>query len=79
MTFQEALQILNDRKQIQEDAPDARTGADIVLNAAHFVVIEVSAHCQTDTGGIGDWIEGGSYTGTETPESIAAEWDSNQT
>lgn len=33
--------------------------------------------CNTDTDGLEDWLAGsGGYSGNETPESIAAEWDS---
>jgi len=41
----------------------------------------VEAHCQTDTEGDGgtttlyDWLYEGSYTGDETLESMAREWD----
>ncbi len=31
--------------------------------------------CETDTTGLEDWISSGDYTGNETPESIAVEWD----
>lgn len=76
MTFQEALNILNHRRQIEEEADDPHTGANLVLAAAHLVVTEVAAVAETNTDGLGDWIESGDYTGTETPESIAVEWDS---
>ena len=77
MTFAQALDILNRRSQIQDEAADPRAGATLVLEAAHLVVTEVARVAKTDTSELGDWIEGGSYTGNETPQSIAAEWDSN--
>lgn len=77
MDFQQALDILNRRRQVQEEADDPRAGANLVLNAAHLVVTEVARSCETSTDGLADWIEEGSYTGDETPESIAAEWDNN--
>lgn len=75
MTFQQALDTIINRREVQE-THDAQTGSDLVFNAVHLVVVEVRGLCATDTDGIGDWIENGSYTGAETPQSIAAEWDS---
>jgi hypothetical protein len=78
MTFREALEILSRRHEVQEAATDPRTGANLVLEAAHLVVTEVAALCVTDTDGLDNWIEEGTYTGNETPASIAAEWDAGQ-
>jgi hypothetical protein len=47
-----------------------------VDEARHVVTVEVAEHCTKSTDNLGDWIANGSYTGSETPQSIAAEWDS---
>lgn len=72
MTFQEAIQALAQGRGID---PEPEWDATID-EARHVVAVEVASLCKTDTDGIGDWISAGDYSGSETAESIAVEWDS---
>lgn len=70
MSFQEALQILANRT----DDSDKRYDAVMVIELA---VKDASEYGDPDSS-LQDWVSAGQYELTDTPESIAAEWDSGR-
>lgn len=65
MTFAAALAILD------AESGDIDSARWVVANdVSSFAIID-----EDNFDGFGDWIAAGEYTGGETPESIAAEWN----
>ena len=73
MTAEQAIQILAASRGVNDDdaTKDVVYDAIIVLSAA---VLEASETGDPNDS-LSDWIGSGTYTGSETVESIAAEWD----
>lgn len=72
MTFQEAIAILVNGRGID---PTIEWDAQID-EARHIVTRDILAVVggRDDDGSLGDWIANGSFNGSETAESLAAEW-----
>ncbi len=70
MTFQQALEIMVNGA----DDSDQRYDAVMVIESA---VCDASEYGDPDSS-LQDWISAGQYKLTDTPESIAAEWDADR-
>ena len=73
MTAEEAIKILAASRGLNDDDATKDVVYDAVLVLAD-AVLEASETGDPNNS-LTDWIAGGTYTGNETVESIAAEWD----
>ena len=72
MTFQEAINVLAQGRGI-----DPTVEWDAAIDEALTIVTRAVLYIvggRDDNGELGDWIAAGNFTGSETAESIAAEW-----
>jgi hypothetical protein len=73
MKWETAIWTLNNRDEAEEQNPDA------TLDAIRAMIDLIEEYCETDTDGLGDWLQSGEWdTNSATipgPADIAQEWD----